>query len=171
MLPTKIEEAFNEQIKHELESAYIYLSMAAWLHKKGFDGIAQWYRVQTMEEMSHAMKFFDHINDRGGEVVLQNLAQLKIEWKSVKEVIADALAHEEFITSKINELVKLANELDDFAAMPMLNWFVGEQVEEEVNANKNVDMINMVGESGQGLLMVDREMASRVFVMPTAKEE
>jgi len=171
MIPKKIEKAFNEQIKHELESAYIYLSMAAWLSKNGYDGMAQWYRVQTMEEMTHAMKFFDHINDRGGQVVLHDLAQLKTEWKSPKEVVSDALGHEEFITGKINELVKLAKELDDFASMPMLNWFVEEQVEEEVNANKNVDMLNMVGEAGHGLLMVDREMGARVFVMPPAKEE
>ncbi len=170
MLPEKIEKAFNEQIKHELESAYIYLSMAAWLHKKGYDGIAQWYRVQTQEEMVHAMKFFDHINNRGGKVVLQNIAQLKTEWKSLKEVVADGLAHEEFITSKINDLVKLSKELDDFASMPMLNWLVEEQVEEEVNANKNVDNVNMVGENGQGILMLDREMGARVFVMPPAKE-
>jgi len=171
MIPKKIEKAFNDQIKHELESAYIYLSMAAWLNDKGLDGMAEWYKIQTMEEMSHAMKFFDHIAERGGKVVLQDLKQLKTEWESPQEVVKDALAHEEFISGKINELMKLAKETDDFASIPMLNWFVEEQVEEEDNANKNVDMLNMIGESGHGLLMVDKELGGRTFTMPSDKEE
>jgi hypothetical protein len=40
MIGRKMQDAMNEQIKNELESAYIYLSMAAYFHSLGLDGMA-----------------------------------------------------------------------------------------------------------------------------------
>jgi ferritin len=171
MINKKVRVAFNKQIQHELYSAYLYLSMAAWVHSKGMDGMAQWLRVQTMEEMTHAMKFFDHIIERDGEVELLEIEKPPTEWASPLEAFKAAYKHEQFITGKINELVKLANEENDYASNSMLQWFVDEQVEEEANASKNVQNLEMVGDSGNGLLMVDREMGARTFTMPASKEE
>ena len=84
MIGKKLCDAMNEQVKNELESYYIYLSMAAYFHSQSLDGMAQWMRCQAGEEMVHAMKFFDHIVDRGGEVTLQDLKQLKVTWASQK---------------------------------------------------------------------------------------
>ena len=171
MIPDKMEKAFNDQIKHELESAYIYLSMSAWMEKEGYAGMAAWFKAQTMEEMVHAMKFFDHINERGGKVVLQDLKQLKTEWSSPLEAFEDAVEHEEFISGKIHELMELAQEEKDYPSMPMLHWFVEEQVEEEDTANGVTDRIRMVGDSGNGLLMIDRELGARTFNLPAQEEE
>ena len=134
MIKKKIRDAFNEQIQHELFSAYLYLSMAAYFHSLGFDGMAQWMRVQTMEEMTHAMKFFDHINEREGDVELLEIEKPQTKWKSPLEAFKAALKHEKFITGKINDLVKLSNKESDFASKSLLQWFVDEQVEEESNA-------------------------------------
>ena len=171
MINKKVREGFNKQIQHELYSAYLYLSMAAWVHSKGMDGMAQWLRVQTMEEMTHAMKFFDHIIERDGEVELLEIEKPPTAWASPLEAFKAANKHEQFITGKINELVKLSNEENDYASNSMLQWFVDEQVEEEANASKNVQNLEMVGDSGNGLLMVDREMGARAFTMPASKEE
>jgi ferritin len=171
MINEKMQQAMNEQIKNELFSAYLYLSMAAYFHGLGFDGMAQWMRVQAMEEQSHAIKFFDHINDRGGKIQLMALEQPQTEWPSPMEAWKAAYKHEQFISGKINDLVRLANEVGDYAALPMLNWFVDEQIEEEANASKNVQMIEMAGEKGPGLVMLDRELGTRTFVMPTKEEK
>jgi ferritin len=163
MIPDKIRDAFNEQIMHETFSAYLYLSMVAYLQAEGFDGMAQWMRAQAMEEMTHAMKFFDHVNERGGEVELLEIKKPQFRWESPLDAFKAALKHEQFITGRISELMKLASGENDFASKSLLQWFIDEQVEEEDNATKNVQNLEMVGDSGQGLLMIDREMGSRVF--------
>ena len=171
MIPEKMAKAFNRQIQHELYSAYLYLSMAAWLRSKGFDGMAQWMEVQTREEMTHAMKFFRHIEERGGDVELLEIDKPPSKWESVETAFKNALEHEQFITGKINDLMALSLEESDFASRSMLQWFVDEQVEEEDNATRNVQNIAMTGGAGQGMMMLDREMGSRAFAMPTGEEE
>ena len=171
MIKKKISNAFNKQIQHEFYSAYLYLSMAAWMHSKGLDGMAQWLRVQTMEEMTHAMKFFDHIVERDGTVELLEIEKPPVTWKSPLDAFKAALKHEQVITGKINDLVTLSNKESDYASNSMLQWFVDEQVEEESTASKNVQMLEMVGDSGNGLLMVDRDIGARTFTMPSSKDE
>jgi ferritin len=163
MIGKKLNDAMNEQIKNELESYYIYLSMAAWLHSKALDGMGHWMRVQAHEEMLHAMKFFNHLIDRGGKVALKDLKQLKIQWKSALEVFQDALEHEKFISKKINELMSIARQEKEYASEPLLAWFTDEQIEEESNANKITEQLEMVGADKSGLLMLDRELAARAY--------
>ena len=163
MIAKRMSEAMNMQIKHELESYYIYLSMVAYFHEQNLDGMAHWMRCQAHEEMIHAMKFFDHIIDRGGSVKLLDLKQLKTAWKSPIEAWKDAYAHEQFITGKINELIKISREENDYNAEPLLHWFANEQIEEEKNTDKVVKELEMIDNSTGGLFMVDRELGTRVF--------
>ena len=163
MIGERLNKAMNDQIKNELESYYIYLSMAAYFHSKSLDGMGHWMRAQAHEEMLHAMKFFEHLNDRGGDVVLQDLRQLKTSWSSPLEAFRDALEHERFISGKINELTTIAREERDYASEPLLAWFSDEQVEEEATAGKIVDELEMVGDDKSALLMLDRELAARAF--------
>jgi ferritin len=164
MISDKLHTAMNEQIKHELESAYIYLSMVAYFHKENLDGMAHWMRCQVHEETIHAMKFFDHLTDRGVAVKLLDLKQLKTAWKNPLEAWKDAYAHEQFITRKIHDLLKIARKENDFAAEPLLAWFVNEQIEEESNTDKVCRQMEMVGNSKEGLFMLDRELGTRIFV-------
>jgi len=163
MIPPKVRDVMNEQIKNELESSYIYLSMASYFHGLNLDGMAHWMRSQAHEETIHAMKFFDHIIDRGGEVKLLDLKQLKTAWKSPFEAWEDAYKHEQFITGKINDIMAVVRDVKDFAAEPMVSWFVSEQIEEEAGTSKIYERMKMIGESNQGLMMLDRELAARVF--------
>ena len=163
MIAKRMSEAMNMQIKHELESYYIYLSMVAYFHEQNLDGMAHWMRCQAHEEMIHAMKFFDHIIDRGGSVKLLDLKQIKTTWKSPLEAWKDAYEHEQFITGKINELIKISREENDYNAEPLLHWFANEQIEEEKNTDKAVKELEMIGNSKEGLFMVDRELGTRVF--------
>lgn len=161
MVNKKIVNAINDQIKHEVDSAYLYLSMAAYFHAEGYDGMAQWMKAQSQEEWAHAMKFFDHLKERDGRVELLGIDQPKKEWGSPLEVFKAALEHEKFITSKINDLVKLAKAEEDYPASIMLQWFVEEQVEEEASAGEIVQMLERIGDAGHALVMLDRELGKR----------
>ena len=171
MIGKRMQDAMNEQIKHELESAYLYLSMVAYFESTGAEGMAQWMRVQTQEEVGHAMRFFNHIAERDGRAELLALSKPQKEWASPLEAFKAAYEHEQFITGKINDLVKIAAEEGDHAANIMLQWFVTEQVEEETSTSRVAQMLEQVGDSGTGLLMVDRELGTRTAVEPAAEEE
>lgn len=173
MIGKKMQGALNEQIKEELGSAYIYLSMAAYFHSKGLDGMAHWMHVQTQEEMMHAMRFFDHVVGRDGRAELLALEQPKTDWSSPLEAFQDAYKHEQYITGRINDLVKIAAEENDNAAAIMLQWFVTEQVEEEASTSKVVQMLEMIGDSGHGLIMLDRELGARppLVTLPVTEGE
>ncbi len=168
---SKIEQAFNDQINAELHSAYLYLSMAADFDGKSLGGFAGWMKAQAQEEMMHAMKFYDFINDRGGKVKLQPIKEVPTEWKSPLEAFKAAYDHECYISGRINDLMKLARDENDNPAINFLDWFVNEQVEEEATADEKVQELELVGDSGPGLFMMDREMGQRVFTPPADGEE
>jgi len=160
----------NEQIMHEAGSAYLYFAMAAYFHANSLDGMAQWMKAQAQEELGHALRFFNHINDRGGRVELLAIEKPQQEWESPLAAFKAALGHEEFITGKIDELVRIARDENDNAADIMLQWFVTEQVEEEDSVSKAVSMLELIGDSGHGLLMADRELGQRTAGPVTTSE-
>ena len=163
MIPQRVRDEMNVQIKHELESYYLYLSMVAWFHERNLDGMAHLMRCKAHEEMIHAMKFFDHIVGRGGTVELLDLKQHKIAWGSALEAWKDAYAHEQFVSDRIRTITKVVREEMDYTAEPICSWFNNEQIEEESNTAKAVANLEMVGDNRQGLLMLDREMGARAF--------
>jgi len=160
-ISNKIETAFNEQIREELESAYIYLSMAAYFEAQNLPGMAQWMRAQSQEEVEHAMKFFAHINERGGRVQLKALNAPPIEFGGPTDAFQKALEHEQQITRRIHDLYRLSTEENDYASLSMLQWFVDEQVEEEDNVGQVVEMLKLAGEKGTALFMLDRQLGQR----------
>jgi ferritin len=160
-LSRKMQDALNEQIKEEMASAYIYLSMAAYFESTNLPGFAHWMVTQSQEELSHAMRFYNYIYDRGGRVTFQALAQPPVDFGGPIAVFEKTLAHEQHITNCIHNLYTLAAEENDYASLSMLQWFVDEQVEEEKTADEILETLKMVGEKGQGLIMLDRQLASR----------
>lgn len=161
MIGDKMQTAMNEQINAELHSAYIYLSMSAYFADKNLPGFASWMRFQAQEEMVHAMKFYDFIHERLGRVLLAPIAAVPTEWDSPLAVFEAAFAHEQKISGMIHALVDLAIKEKDHPANSFLKWFVDEQVEEESSADAIVQQLKLVGDSGAGLFMLDREMAGR----------
>ena len=135
----KMNEALNKQIGEELESAYIYLGMAAWFEERTLVKLAEWFDLQAKEEFVHAMKFKSHILERGGTVHYPILNEQKQDWVNIQEILDATLAHEQHITRKINELYELAQEIKEHATIPLLLWFIEEQVEEEDNAMALID--------------------------------
>ncbi len=161
MISKQMQDALNEQIKYEMESAYLYLAMVAYFREENLEGMAQWMTVQAQEELTHAMKLFDHVTQREGKVELQVLAKPALAWTSPLEAFKAAYAHEQSVTKRINGLVKLAAQEEDPAAGILLQWFVTEQVEEEASTHRVVELLQRVGDSAQGVILIDRELATR----------
>jgi ferritin len=158
---TKVEDALNQQIHAEFYSFYLYLSVAAYFTARHLDGFSHWMRVQAQEEFGHAMKLFDHVNERGGTVSLLALDAPPTEWASPSAAVEAVLEHERHISERINRLVDLANAENDHATAVILHWYVNEQVEEEATADTLFHQVKMVEDSPHGLLMIDRELAGR----------
>ncbi len=161
MLNEKIQAEMNDQIQREFESAYLYLSMAAYFDALNLPGFAQWMKMQFQEEQAHALKFYNFIYDRGGRVALQPLGQPPVEFPSPLDAFEKTLAHEQKVTGHINDLYALAVEEKDYPSQILLQWFIEEQVEEEKNAGDIVNMLKTVGDNGYALLMLDRELGQR----------
>lgn len=157
----KVEQAFNAQIKHELDSAYIYLAMCAQFEAANLPGFARWMRMQAQEEVGHAMRLYEHVNDRGGRVILEGIDKPPTEFGTPVEVFEKALNHERKVSALIRDLYEVAVAENDYAAQIELQWFITEQVEEEKSAGDIVDQLRMVGENTAALLMMDRQLGAR----------
>ena len=166
MLNKKVCNALNKQLNNEMFSAYLYLSMSSYAGSIGLKGAANWFMVQYQEEMVHAMRFFNFINSRGEHTELDAISAPPTEFKSLLDMFEKTLAHEEFITSSIYELTDLALAERDHATHIFLQWYVTEQIEEEENDRDIIGKLKLIGDNGQGLLMLDTELGARVFVAP-----
>ena len=156
-----MQDALNVQLNEEYYSSYLYLSMAGHCEAINLDGFANWLRVQSQEEMLHAMKFFDFILERGGRVELKPIEGPPSEWDSPLAIFEATLQHEQHITGCIHKLVDLAREEKDHASDAFLQWFVNEQVEEEATADNILQKLKLMADAPGGLFLLDRELAQR----------
>ena len=156
-----MEKAINDQINAELYSAYLYLSMAAYFESRNMKGFAKWMQIQTKEEVSHAMKFYNFVFERGGKVTLKAVEQPASDWKSPLALFEQVYEHEQKVTNLINKLVEAARADNDVATENFLMWYIDEQVEEEAHAYEAVQKLKMVGDVPQAMYMLDKEMGAR----------
>ena len=166
MLNEKMEKEFNEQINKELFSAYLYLDMKSRFSEMNLKGFVNWMDVQVQEEKAHAMGMYDYVLERGGKVELLAIDKPEVEGKTPLEIFEQVLKHEEFVTSRINHLMDVADEVRDRAALSFLDWYLKEQVEEESNVGGVLATLRLIGEDKKALLMLDKDLATRTFVAP-----
>ena len=157
----KLLDEMNVQINKEMYSGYLYLAMAAHFEEENFPGFANWMTIQAEEELEHAMKFFEFLHEVGGKVVLDAIDKPDSEFGNPQKVFEQVLEHEQYVTSRIHLLYKLAADTNEYPTQMFLQWFVNEQVEEEKNATEIVENLKLAGESGNALLMLDRALAQR----------
>ena len=171
MLSESMQKALNGQINAELYSSYLYLSMSMYFEDSDLAGASSWMKIQVQEELWHAYKLIGHINERGGRVVLDTIDKPPFEWGSALEAFEAAYQHELKVSGLIGNLVDLARTEKDYMTDNFLQWFVGEQVEEESSVSEVVRKFRLAGGSGGGLLMIDNELGQRVYTPPAASEE
>jgi ferritin len=163
MLSKKMLDALNIQVNREMYSAYLYMSMSAYSQYIGLKGFANWFMVQYQEEMGHAMKIYNYVNDQGERVKLMKIDEPPADFESPLDMFEKTLNHERFVTKSINELVDLAIKEKDHATEIFLQWFVTEQIEEEGNDVDIINQLELIGKDGNGLLMLDRDLGTRVL--------
>jgi len=166
MLKKKVETKINSQINAELYSSYLYYAMANYFETISLSGAAHWMRTQAMEELVHVYKFAEYVNDRQGTVKLTAIKAPPTAWKSPLAVFEEAYKHEVHVTGLINKLVDVAQAESDHATVNFLQWFVGEQVEEEASADQVVQQLKLVDKSEGGLFMLDKELGTRPATLP-----
>jgi ferritin len=161
MLDTEVQAAINDQIRHELQSAYLYLAMCAHFEAANYRGFAHWMRIQAKEELGHAMRLFDFANERGSRVELQALAVPPSSFGEPIAIFEAALDHEKKVTALIHKLHETAGARKDYATQVFLQWFISEQVEEEKSASEAVELLRRAGSTPAALLMLDARFGAR----------
>lgn len=166
MISEKMEKAFNDQINKELFSEYLYLSMQAYFERMNLTGFTNWMTVQVQEEHAHAMGMFNYLHERGGKVELMAIDKPQTDWNSPLDVFKNVLEHEQYVTSRINALMDVADEEKDRAALSFLDWYLKEQVEEENSVGAVLAKLELIGDDRHALLLLDKDLEARTFVAP-----
>lgn len=161
MISKVMQDAINEQINKEMFSSYLYLSMAAYFEAENLPGFGNWLRIQAEEENEHAMKFYNHLLERGGKVELKAIAAPKANWGSAMEAVSEVLTHEQHVTKSIDDLYEVALKEKDYPVQVMLHWFIAEQVEEEANASAILDSMKRIEAHDTAILMLDHRLGKR----------
>jgi ferritin len=156
-----VQDALNQQINNELSASYEYLGMAAWCETQNLRGSAKWLKLQSEEEHGHAMKLFNFVIARGGEVVLKAMSAPTVRYGSLQEVFEKVLSQEQSVSGQIDALYELAFKEKAYSATVELQWFLTEQVEEEQSAREVLAKLRLVGNDVPSLLDLDRELGSR----------
>ena len=167
MIDKKLEAAFNDQINKEFYSAYLYLAMKTHFEEMNLQGFVNWFDIQVQEEQAHGMGMYDYVHERGGSVVLETIDKPIVKGSTPLEIFEQVLEHEQFVTSRINALMDVADEVKDRAALSFLNWYIKEQVEEEASVGGVLDTLKLIGDDKKALLLLDKDLATRVFNPPT----
>ncbi len=162
MMNEKVMSAMNTQINEEFYAAYLYLSMSAYYESLGLAGFANWMRQQSKEEVEHAMKFYDFIYERGGEVALLPIAQPKLKWENILEPFQDAYAHEQKVTKFINKIADLIYQEKDYASQTLIQWYIDEQIEEEKSTLEICDALKMIGDDKAAIYMLNKQLGKRI---------
>ena len=166
MIDKKLEAAFCDQINKEFYSEYLYLAMKIKFMEWNLQGFVNWFDVQVQEEHAHGMGMFNYLDERGGNIELMSIDKPEVKGNTPLEVIEHVLEHEQFVTSRINHLYDVAEEVKDRAAMHLLDWYIKEQVEEEANVGGLLATLKLIGDDKKALLLLDEKLAQRVFNPP-----
>ena len=167
MMNAKVHDLLNQQINKEFYSAYLYLQFSNYFEDAGLDGFANWYKIQAQEERDHAMLFYQYLQNENQKVTLDAIGKPTESFPSHMDVLKAGLAHEEYVTSLINDIYAAAYEVKDFRTMQFLDWFVKEQGEEETNANDLITKMELFGSDPKSLYMLNQELAGRIYSAPS----
>lgn len=167
MLDKKVVELLNQQVTKEFYSAYLYLDFSNFYYDQGLDGFGNWYKIQAQEERDHAMLFIQYLQNNGEKVTLEAIDKPGVDLESAKNVLAEGLKHEQYVTSLIHNIYDAAYTVKDFRTMQFLDWFVKEQGEEEKNAEDLIKKFELFGDDPKSLYMLDNELGARVYAAPS----
>jgi ferritin len=157
-LSNKMKEAINNQIAYEGYASNFYLALAYWCDDQALEGCKKFFLRQSDEERMHMLKLFDYMSESGVLPVTPSIAQPPISYSSIQEAFQKVFEQERSVTSSIHNMLKLAIEENDYNTQHFLQWYVDEQREEEAVIRTILDRIKVIGEGGQSLYYIDKEV-------------
>jgi ferritin len=161
MISSTTQSALNGQINLEQYTAQLYLAMSAHLSERSFKGFAHWLRVQSAEESTHALKLVDFVLDRYGKLELRTVNPPPTAFDGPTSIFEMVLAHEKENTVSISRCYELARTEGDHATEIALQWFVSEQVKEELMVSEVVDQLRAIGDQGGAIWYLDHRLSKR----------
>ncbi len=170
-LKKEVAEKLNRQVKMEEASSQFYLSCASWCHTKGYEKAADFLYKHADEERMHMLKIFKYINDAGGHALVPEIADIRHDFSSLREIFENVLEHEVEVTKAINDLIDMCFQQKDFMTYHFLEWFISEQREEEELARRILEIFDIIGEEGQGLWLIDQELGKLATIADAGTAE
>jgi len=157
-MTTTIEKLLNDQVKYEASASMQYLSMASWADEKGYNGVADFFYLQSEEERVHMTKLVKFINERSAKVVIPELAKPKSDFESLNQLFETFLESEVFVTQQINHVIFECLQHKDYNVHNFMQWYVTEQLEEESVARTLLDKLTIIGDDKSGHYLFDRDI-------------
>ncbi len=136
--------------------------MACWADANGYEGATTFLYAHSDEERMHMLKLVKYVNERGSQALIPALGAPNGNFKSLKEVFQKILDHEILVTQSINEVIDLCLSEKDHITNNFMQWYVAEQMEEEMLARTLIDKLNIIGEDSAGLYIFDNELAKGI---------
>lgn len=168
MISQKMEQMLNDQYNKEVYSANLYLSMSSYFLDRDLDGFANYFLIQSKEELMHGEKQFNYVHEVDGKITMQAIAAPPAEFDSIMDCFVKTLEHEKYVTRSIYDLVEQALAEKDFATHTFLQWFVTEQVEEEATVKNLIKKLEMIGDNSSALFLLNDELLRRTLDAPAA---
>ena len=163
MINDNVKDILNEQINKEFYSAYLYLSMGAYLSDVGMYGISKWMEIQAREEIDHGMILFDYILKRKAKVELKSLTAPEVSFSGAVDIFEKAYEHEKSISESIDKIASLTENECDLATRNFIDWYLKEQIEEEDNILRILSKLRAFGADKASLFLLDKELEQRKY--------
>jgi len=160
-MDSKLQDLIQEQIGHEYYSSYLYLQMASYFESVNLDGFAQWMKVQVREEREHGDKMYEFLQDRGVRVILRAIPQPPSDFSSPLDVFEKTYEHERKVTSLINAIADQADKVNDRPTKVFIQWFITEQVEEEKNDTRIIELLKKIKPDSGAIFQLDHQLGKR----------
>jgi len=167
-----VELKLNHQMNKELYSANLYLSMASYCFQQELNGFGEFFMRQAAEEHLHMEKQFRYLHDVGGVYMPEPIDAPQAVFASPLQLFQIALEHERKVTESIYELIDTALGNKDYASYNFMEWFIGEQVEEEALMSNILKKLQMIGDNSSALFFLNEELLSarpKTVPMPPAR--
>ncbi|MGV0923866.1 ferritin [Empedobacter tilapiae] len=140
-----LQKTLNDQITLEAFSAQIYLMLACWADENQLDGVKDFMMKHSQEERVHMAKIIEYVQERGGTVKIDAIANPGPQPQNILECFQAVLKQEIENTESIYKIVKMSMDEEDWATWNFLQWLVAEQREEEKLALDLLDKVKLAG--------------------------
>ncbi|XP_067830486.1 ferritin heavy chain B-like isoform X1 [Heptranchias perlo] len=156
------EDGVNKEINMELYSSYVYLSMSYYFDRDdvALCHFAEFFKEQSHEKREHAEKLLKFQNQRGGQIILEDIKKPEQdEWSNVLEAMQRALQMEKNVNQSLLDLHKLSTERTDPHLCDFLEThYLDEQVKMIKKLGDHITNLKRLGapENGMGVYLFDK---------------